>query len=205
MRRSRSHYCTDCSNPGNDECWLTRSRNIVTMAVMLWSYTSSKNAPPYGPGLVGLEISLQVLLGWSLICPTIPCIRPLAMRFTTGGAIVLVSETRNTGDAPSITRSHTDSQGFHRRHSQFPKPSQQQEQDEIELNPYAPARFVSANRARDDGDGPESIENCVVSEGGIHVSRQYEVFTEGIKSKAGTRNLAFPASSKVAVTSNGNL
>jgi len=175
------------------------------MAVMLWSYTSSKNDVPYGTGLVGLEISLQVLLGWSLICPTIPCIRPLAMRFTTGGAIVLVGETRSTGDAPSTTRSHTDSQGFHRRHSQFPKPSQQQEQDEIELNPYAPARSVSANRASDDYDGLESTESCVVSQSVIHVSRQYEVFTEGIKSEAGTRDSAFPASSKAAVTSNGNL
>ena len=118
---------------------------------------------------------------------------------------MLVGETRNTGDAPSTTRSHTDSQGFHRQHSQFPRPSQQQEQDEIELNPNAPARFVTANSARDDDDGPESIGNCVVSEGGIHVSRQYEVFSEGIKSKAGTRNLTFPASSKAAVTSNGNI
>jgi hypothetical protein len=175
------------------------------MTVMLWSYISSVNASPYGTGLVGLETSLQVLLGWSLSCPTIPCIRPLAMRFTTGGAIVLDGGTRNTGDAPSTTRSHTDSQGLRRRHSQFPKGSQPQEQDEIELNPYASERSASAVRTSDDDDGHDSMKSCVAGQGTIHVSRQYEVFTEGITNKNETRSRAFPVSSKAAVTSNGGI
>lgn len=179
-----------------------RHRNIVTMAVMLWSYISSTNAPSYGTGLVGPEISLQVLLGWSLICPTIPCIRPLAMRFTTGGAIVLAGETRNTGDAPSTTRSHTDSQILRKRHSQFPGDSQPQQQDEIELNPYASERSASAIRTSDDDGGHDSMNSCVAGQGAIHVSRQYEVFTEGITNKNETRGMAFPVSSKAAVTSN---
>lgn len=128
------------------------------MAVMLWSYISSKNATPYGTGLVGLEISLQVLLGWSLICPTIPCIRPLAMRFTTGGAIVLAGETQTTGDEPSTTRSHTDLHGLPRRHSQYLKGSQQQEQDEIELNPHVIDRSASAIRISHEDDGHDNIE-----------------------------------------------
>ena len=175
------------------------------MTVMLWSYISSVNATSYGTGLVGLETSLQVLLGWSLICPTIPCIRPLAMRFTTGGAIMLDGGTRNTGDAPSTTRSHTDSQGLRRRHSQFPKASQPQEQDEIELNPYALERSASAIRASDDDDGHDSMKSCVVDPGAIHVSRQYEVFTEGITDDNETRSMAFPVPSKAVVTSKGDL
>lgn len=118
---------------------------------------------------------------------------------------MLAGETRNTGDDPSTTRSHKDSQGLRRRHSQFAKGSQQQEQDEIELNPRASDRSVSATRTSDDDDGQASIESRAASQGGIHVSRQYEVFTEGTKKNSETRNMAFPVSSKAAVTSNGDL
>ena len=167
---------------------------------MLWLYISSTNASPYGTGLVGPEISLQVLLGWSLICPNIPCIRPLAMRFTTGGTIVLAGEPRNTGDISSTTRSHPDLQGLRKRHSQFAKSTQRQEQDEIELNPTGTDRPASTVRTSDDGDGQDSVEGCVASQGGIHVSRRYEVFTEGIKHQTETRTTAFPASSRSAAS-----
>lgn len=170
------------------------------MTVMLWSYISSTNATPYGTGLVGPEISLQVLLGWSLICPTIPCIRPLAMKFTTGGAIVLAGETRITGEAPSTSRSQADLQGLCRRRSQFRKSAQQQEHDEIELNQYTPERSASTIRTSDDDNGQGSFESCVASQAGIHVSRRYEVLTEGIKNKSETRNADFPAPSKTVVS-----
>lgn len=160
---------------------------------MLWSYISSMNKSPNGTGLVNLEISLQVLLGWSLICPTIPCIRPLAMRFTTGGAVVLAGETHGTGHASSAIRSYTDPQGLHKHRLTFPKGPRRQEQDEIELNPRD--RPTSTIRASDD-DGQGSIGSCLASKGGIHVSRRYEVLTEGISNKPGTRNKNFPASSE---------
>ena len=119
---------------------------------------------------------------------------------------MLAGETRSTGDAPSTTRSHTDSQGLRRRHSQFAKGSQQQEQDEIELNPHVSDRSASATRTSDDDDdGHASIESCVARQDGIHVSHQYEVFTEGIENKSETQNMAFPVSSKTAVTSNSNI
>ena len=127
------------------------------------------------------------------------------MRFTTGGAVVLAGETRTTGDEPSTTRSHTDLQGLRGRHSQYLKGSQQQEQDEIELNPHAIDRSASATRISNEDDGHDSIGSCVASQGGIHVSRQYEVFTEGVKSRAETRNIAFQPYSKAAVTSDGGL
>jgi hypothetical protein len=171
---------------------------------MLWSYISSTDARPYGTGLVGPEIALQVLIGWSLICPTIPCIRPLAMRFTTGGAIVLAGESRNTGDVPSTTRSHPGSQGLRKRHSQFAKSSQRQEQDEIELNPTRADRSAPTTRTSDDDDGQDSVEGCVANQGGIHVSRRYEVIIEGTKHQSETRTTAFPATSG-AVASNGIL
>jgi hypothetical protein len=126
------------------------------------------------------------------------------MKFTTGGAIVLAGEARNTSDDPSTMRSHTDSHGLCRRRSKFSKGSQQQEQDEVELNPYTPDRSASATRTSDDDDGHGSTESCVASQGGIHVSRQYEVSTEGTKNKSETRNGAFPSTSEVVVTSNGN-
>ena len=92
---------------------------------------------------------------------------------------MLAGEPRTTGDTPSTTRSHTDSQGLRRRHPQFPTGSQQQEQDEIELNPNAPDRSASAARTSDDDEGHDSMESCTASQGGINVSRRYEVFTEG--------------------------
>jgi len=168
-----------------------RRRNIVTITVMLWSYISSMDVSPYGTGLVGHEISLQVLLGWSLICPTIPCIRPLAMRFTTGGAVVLAGEFRNTGDAPSTTMSNTDSRGLRKRHSQFPRDSQQQEHDEIELGPNAADRIVPIAEAGGDDTAHDAVESCAAGHNGIHVSRQYEVFIEKTKNKSETRYMPY--------------
>lgn len=164
---------------------------------MLWSYISSVNQSPDGTGLVGLEICLQVLLGWSLICPTIPCMRPLAMRFTTGGAIVLAGGSFNTGTGPSMTKSYPDSQGCRQRRSHVPN-FQQQEQDEIELNPRFPDKPASTIRTSE-GDEQRSIESHVASQGGIHVSREYEVFSQEMKYDSG--RAAFPASS-VVVASN---
>lgn len=163
---------------------------------MLWSYISSMNESPDGTGLVGLEICLQILLGWSLICPTIPCMRPLAMRFTTGGAIVLAGEASHTGTAPSTTRSFTKPKGFRKRRSHPPTLCEQREQDEIELNPKASVRPASTVRTSDD-DREGSTESCGVGQGVIHVSRRYEVSTEEAKNTFGITNRVVPASPKV--------
>lgn len=170
--------------------WLTRSRNLVTVIVMLWSYISSMNETPDGTGLVGVEICLQVLIGWSLICPTIPCVRPLAMRFTTGGAIVLASEASDTLTGPSATRSYRNSQGFRKRRSHLLSFPEQQVQDELELIPNKPDRLPSTTRTSDE-DRQASIVSHLTSEGGIHVSRRYEVSTEETNDKSEIRNMAF--------------
>ncbi|KAM0714281.1 hypothetical protein Q7P37_010068 [Cladosporium fusiforme] len=174
--------------------------NVVTVGFMLWSYISSMHDSPDGTGLVGLEICLQVLLGWSLICPTIPCMRPLAMRFTTGGAIVLAGEaSNNTGTGPSTTRSHTDSQGCRKRRSHLANFPKKQEQDELELNPKVPEGPASTIRTSDD-DEQESIGSCIGSRDGIHVSRRYEVSTEETKNKSEIGNMVFGASSRVVAS-----
>lgn len=163
---------------------------------MLWSYISSVNQSPDGTGLVGLEICLQVLLGWSLICPTIPCMRPLAMRFTTGGAIVLAGESVNTGTGPSMTKSYPGSRRCRPSRSHIPN-SQQQEQDELELNPRVSDKPASTIRTSG-GDEQGSIKSHVVSQGGIHFSREYEVYTQEMKYDSG--KTAFPASSLVVAS-----
>jgi hypothetical protein len=179
--------------------WLTRHRNVVTLIVMLWSYTSSMNNSPDGTGLVGLEICLQVLLGWSLICPTIPCMRSLAMRFTTGGAIVFAGEEINSETVPSTLKSHTNPRGFRKRRSYLTNFPKQLEQDELELNPRKPDRPTSTIRTSD-GDGQGSMETCTAGPGGNQVSRRYEVFTEEIRSKSEFRNMAIPASVEVGAS-----
>lgn len=161
---------------------------------MLWSYISSMNENPDGTGLVGVEICLQVLIGWSLICPTIPCMRPLAMRFTTGGAVVLAGEASNTG-----TGSHVESQNFRKRRSHLLSLPKQQAQDELELNPKVPDRPASTIRTSDE-DGQASIASYLPCEGSIHLSRRYEVFTEEIKNESEIKNMAFPAPSGVAAS-----
>ena len=117
---------------------------------------------------------------------------------------MLAGEARDTGDAPSTTRSYTDLQGLRRRYAQFPKGVQRQEQDEIELNPIAPDRPASTARTSDDDDGQSGIEGCGASQGGIHVSRRYEVFTESTRNKGEPRTLASTASAQ-AVASNSIL
>jgi hypothetical protein len=166
---------------------------------MLWSYITSMNKSPDGTGLVGLEICLQVLLGWSLICPTIPCMRPLAMRFTTGGAIVLAGEASDPGTGPSTTGSYKDQLSFRKRRSHLPNFPKQQEQDELVLNPRNPGRPTSMIRSSDD-DGQGSSDSYVAAQGGIQVSRWFEVSTEEIKSKSWVKGMAYPASSDVGAS-----
>lgn len=87
-----------------------------------------------------------------------------------------------------------------KRRSHLPDFPERQEQDELELNPKGPDRSASTIRISDD-DGQESVESYVASQGGIHVSRRYEVSTEEIKNMSEIRNMALPASS-VVVASN---
>lgn len=63
--------------------------NIPIAAVAASTYSTFIRSGEDGIGIVNFLVVMEILLCWSLICPTIPCVRPMALRFTTHGLIVL--------------------------------------------------------------------------------------------------------------------
>ncbi|EME87002.1 uncharacterized protein MYCFIDRAFT_86519 [Pseudocercospora fijiensis CIRAD86] len=76
--------------------------NIPVAAVALRLYVRFNQVGSDGTGIVNFLCALEVLLGWSLICVTIPIGRPMALRFHTNGTLILseygsnVTPGRNT-------------------------------------------------------------------------------------------------------------
>ncbi|KXT11878.1 hypothetical protein AC579_5190 [Pseudocercospora musae] len=63
--------------------------SIPVAAVALRLYVRLHEVGSDGTGIVGFLCALEVLLGWSLICVTIPIGRPMALRFHTNGTLIL--------------------------------------------------------------------------------------------------------------------
>ncbi|KAK0258365.1 hypothetical protein LTR91_026580, partial [Friedmanniomyces endolithicus] len=101
--------------------------DFVFFSLIIWQYTFSSRHRSSGVGLVGFLVSLNASLCWNLIYPTIPCLRPTALSYATGGV-------KASSGSRSSTRNYDVSHSFRGNYARFSE-GRQMEGDEIPLRP----------------------------------------------------------------------
>ena len=104
-------------------------RDLVLLCLVISQYTSSMRNKPSGTGLVGFLVFLNSSLCWNLISPTIPCLRPTALSYATGGVKATIGSS-------SASRSYNISNNERRSTGIFSQ-SKILQTDEMPLRPIA--------------------------------------------------------------------
>ncbi|KAK3076061.1 hypothetical protein LTR53_000001 [Teratosphaeriaceae sp. CCFEE 6253] len=103
--------------------------DIVLLGLVVSQYSSSARSNSSGTGLVGFIVSLDSLLCWDLIYPTIPCLRPTALSYATGGVKATIG---SDSGSRTYNTSHNE-----RRSTELFSQSKKLETDEVPLRPMA--------------------------------------------------------------------
>ncbi|KAK3646443.1 hypothetical protein LTR56_008541 [Elasticomyces elasticus] len=120
---------------------------------------------PSGTGLVGFLVFLDASLCWNLIYPTIPCLRPTALSYATGGVKATMGST-------SASRSHNLSNNERRTTGMFSQ-SKRLETDEVPLRPLDSRddQHTSSVAASNEGDNHMQLTPPQT----IRITQEYEV------------------------------
>ena len=152
---------------------LIASRDFIPIGFIIWQSSSSFSNAPSGTGLVGFIVALHSSLCWDLIYPTIPCLRPTALSYATGG----LKDTGQGSSGGSRGYPGGYASGHSRRANKsgtFPSShSKGMDADEVPLRPI-PSReghYASAS-AGYEGDGASGNSRS------IHVTQEYHVVTK---------------------------
>ncbi|KAK5678204.1 hypothetical protein LTS10_009374 [Elasticomyces elasticus] len=139
--------------------------DLVLLSFASSQYSSSIPNSPSGTGLVGFLVFLDASLCWNLIYPTIPCLRPTALSYATGGVKATMGST-------SASRSHNLSNNERRTTGMFSQ-SKKLETDEVPLRPLDSRddQHTSSVAASNEGDNHMQLTPPQT----IRITQEYEV------------------------------
>lgn len=160
-----------CMCKGFSPLQLTLCRDFVPVALAIWLYTSSIHDGSSGTGLVNFLTALEASLCWDLIYPTIPCLRPTALSYATGG----VKATQTRGGS-SRTPTYGISHGSRNHTGQFSS-SKQLETDELPLRPIASreGNYTSVGVSNEDTSESTHTTYAPAGSGSIQVRQEVEI------------------------------
>ncbi|KAK3113091.1 hypothetical protein LTR53_009939 [Teratosphaeriaceae sp. CCFEE 6253] len=146
--------------------------DLVLLGIVISQYTHSFPSKPSGTGLVGFLVSLDSSLCWTLIYPTIPCLRPTALSYATGGVKATVGSN-------SASRSYNISHPSSHRTTELFSQSKRLDTDEVPLRPVvADAEGNHTNVAAGNHEREETVSNHASSDPrSIRITHEYQVST----------------------------